>query len=43
MVNLFLPELGNLVTEVGICCALRQEVRLVLGEESTDACAHKCV
>ncbi|XP_064908490.1 synaptonemal complex protein 2-like isoform X2 [Columba livia] len=25
LVNLFLPELGNLVTEAGICCALRQE------------------
>nr|XP_021156981.1 synaptonemal complex protein 2-like [Columba livia] len=28
LVNLFLPELGNLVTEAGICCALRQEVAL---------------
>ncbi|KFR09199.1 Synaptonemal complex protein 2-like, partial [Nipponia nippon] len=25
LVNLFLPELGHLVTEVNICCALRQE------------------
>ncbi|XP_065688803.1 synaptonemal complex protein 2-like [Patagioenas fasciata] len=25
LVNLFLPELGNLVTEANICCALRQE------------------
>ncbi|XP_021244075.1 synaptonemal complex protein 2-like isoform X4 [Numida meleagris] len=25
LVNLFLPELGRLVTEAGICCALRQE------------------
>ncbi|XP_028941130.1 synaptonemal complex protein 2-like, partial [Antrostomus carolinensis] len=25
LVNLFLPELGHLVTEVDICCALRQE------------------
>ncbi|XP_062424501.1 synaptonemal complex protein 2-like [Rhea pennata] len=25
LVNLFLPELGHLVTEVNVCCALRQE------------------
>lgn len=43
LVNLFLPELGHLVTEANICCALRQEVRLLLGEENTDTCAHKCV
>lgn len=27
LVNLFLPELGRLVTEASVCCALRQEVR----------------
>ena len=41
--NLFLPELGHLVTEADICCALRQEVRLLLGEEDTDMCTRKCV
>jgi len=43
LVNLFLPELGHLVTEANICCALRQEVRLLLGGENTEACSHKCV
>ncbi|OXB63386.1 hypothetical protein ASZ78_004827 [Callipepla squamata] len=28
LVNFFLPELGRLVTETSVCCALRQEVAL---------------
>lgn len=43
LVNLFLPELGHLVTEANICCALRQEVSLLVGEEKLDMCTHKCV
>lgn len=34
LVDLFLPELGQLVTEANIDCALRQEVRLLPAEEN---------
>lgn len=43
LVNLFLPELGHLVTEGSICCALRLEVRLMLREENVDVPTHKGV